>query len=281
VKRLAFSNPRRVSPVSIAVVIVALVVVGVPFWVLIVNSLKPFSESITPNLALPQQWNGISNYSTVLTEANVVRGFLNTTIITVGVIPVVLLLGSAAAWVFARGMSRALSPLYYLMLMGVAIPPSIVASIFVLKAMGLYGSMLGLGLLYVAIYLPFAVFLITGFVKSIPVELEEAARIDGASHYAVFLRIVLPLLTPVLVTAGLLIAVSLWNDFLNPFMLLRGSASNTLTLTVFDFATSSTAEATYQWNLVFADILVTSIPMLVLYYLAQRYIVHGLSGAGK
>jgi raffinose/stachyose/melibiose transport system permease protein len=126
-----------------------------------------------------------------------------------------------------------------------------------------------------------AIFLIAGFVRTIPVELEEAARIDGAGNLTIFARILLPLLAPVLVTTAAIVAIALWNDFLTPFMMLTGSQSDTLMLSLFDFSTASTVGSSYSWNLLFADVVLTTIPMLIAYYVAQRYVVHGLAGAGK
>lgn len=270
-----------VSFASTLVIVVAAMIVGIPFWVVLVNSVKPYPETVSPTLTLPIQWQLLENYRTVLGESSVVRGFLNTGIVLTITIPITLLLSAAAAWWFARSRSRVLRPLYYVMLIGVAIPPAIIASIFVLKALGLYGSLPGLSILYVGWYVPLGIFLITGFVRSIPVELEEAARIDGAATPVVFGRIVLPLLVPVLVTTGLIVVISLWNDFLTPYMMLKDPGDDTLTLSLFEFASGSTIGSTYQWNLVFADIVVTSLPMLAVYYVAQRYVVHGLAGIGK
>ena len=271
----------RVSLVRLAVVVVALVVVVFPFWVLVVNSLKPYQETIPPGIALPSEWVGLENYGAVLAEGSVIRGFLNTGIVLSAAIPVVLILSAAAAWVFTRTTSRWLKVLYYTMLLGVAVPPAIVASIFTLKLLGIYGGHFGLSALYSAWYIPLGIFLIAGFVRTIPVELEESARIDGAGNPIIFVRIVLPLLAPVLITTGLIVAIALWNDFLTPFMMLTGSQSNTLVLSLFDFATASTVGSSYSWNLLFADVILTSIPMLAAYYFAQRYVVNGLAGVGK
>jgi raffinose/stachyose/melibiose transport system permease protein len=275
------STRRWPSLTRIGVVLLAIVIVGVPFWVLVVNSLKPYAETIPPNLALPFGWTGLENYGAVLAEGSVGRGFLNTAIVLVLAIPVILVLSAAAAWVFIRVRSRGLKVLYYAMLIGVAVPPAIVASIFTLKALGIYGGLPGLSALYAAWFIPLAIFLIAGFVRTIPVELEEAARIDGAGNLTIFARILLPLLAPVLVTTAAIVAIALWNDFLTPFMMLTGSQSDTLMLSLFDFSTASTVGSSYSWNLLFADVVLTTIPMLIAYYVAQRYVVHGLAGAGK
>lgn len=274
-------TPRRFPLIRVGVIVVALLVVILPFWVLIVNSLKPYQETIPPGISLPRDWVGLENYGAVLAEGSVTRGFLNTGIVLAAAIPVILIVSAAAAWVFTRVQSRRLKILYYAMLLGVAVPPAIVASIFTLKLLGIYGGFGGLAALYSAWYIPLGIFLIAGFVRTIPVELEESARIDGASNLTIFVRIVLPLLAPVLITTGLIVAIALWNDFLTPFMMLTGSQSNTLMLSLFDFATSSTVGSSYSWNLLFADVILTSIPMLVVYYFAQRYVVNGLAGVGK
>jgi raffinose/stachyose/melibiose transport system permease protein len=272
---------RRPSIGSLIVLVIAIVVVGIPFWVILVNSFKPYSETIEPGLGLPMVWRIITNYVTVLRQSSVLTGFLNTTLILVGTIPLTLLLSSAAAWVFARSKSRPLQLMYYAMLAGVVVPPALVASIFVLKAFGVYGGLPGLSLLYCSWFIPLGVFLITGFVRTLPLELEEAARMDGAGSLTVFTRIVLPLLTPVLITTSLIVVIGLWSDYLTPFLFLNDPSNNTLTLSLFDFSVGSTVADNYQWNLVFADIVLTSLPMLIVYFLSQRFIVYGLSGVGK
>jgi raffinose/stachyose/melibiose transport system permease protein len=135
-------------------VLLAVLLVGVPFWVLVVNSLKPYTETVPPNLALPTGWAGLENYGAVLAEGSVGRGFLNTAVVLVLSIPVILVLSAAAAWVFIRVRSRRLKLLYYAMLIGVAVPPAIVASIFTLKALGIYGGLPGLSSLYAAWFIP-------------------------------------------------------------------------------------------------------------------------------
>jgi raffinose/stachyose/melibiose transport system permease protein len=271
----------RVSGASLVVIGIAVVIVGLPLWVVVVNSFKPYADTVSPGLTLPVTWRAIENYRTVLSQASVERGFLNSGIVLLGTIPPTLVLSAAAAWVFARSRSRALRPLYYVLLVGVVVPPAIVASVFVFKALGIYGGLPGLAILYCAWFIPLGIFLVAGFVRTLPVELEEAARIDGASSLTVFVRIVLPLLFPVLITTAIIIVIGLWNDFLTPFMMLRDPRNNTLTLSLLDFAIGSTVGDSYQWNLVFADIVLSTVPMFAAYYVAQRYVTYGLAGVGK
>ena len=167
------------------------------------------------------------------------------------------------------------------MLIGLVVPPAIVATIFTLKRIGIYGGLIGLSLFYAALFIPLGVFLMTGFVRTIPLYLEEAARIDGATNIDILVRIILPLLRPALITTTVIVMIAVWNDFLNPFMLLNDPDNNTLILTLFRFATGSTAATSYRWNLVFADVIVTSIPMIAVFYFVQKYMVHGLSSVER
>ncbi|MCY4371233.1 MAG: carbohydrate ABC transporter permease [bacterium] len=261
--------------------LVALVVVGAPIWVVIVNSLKPYQETVSPSLRLPETWMATENYGVVFAEGELVQGFLNNAIVLGIALPLILVLSAAASWAMVRSSSRLLTPLRYAMLVGLVVPPAIVATIFTLKRIGIYGGLLGLALFYSALFIPLGVFLMIGFIRTIPRHLEEAARIDGASNIDILVRIIIPLLRPALITTTVIVMVAVWNDFLNPFMLLNDPDNNTLILSLFRFATGSTAAASYKWNLVFADVVVTSIPMIAIFYFVQKYMVHGLSGTER
>lgn len=262
-------------------ILVALVVVGTPIWVVIVNSAKPYPETVSPSLRFPETWMAIENYGVVFAEGELVQGFLNNAIVLAIALPLILVLSAAASWAMVRSSSRLLTPLRYAMLVGLVVPPAIVATIFTLKRIGIYGGLLGLGLFYAALFIPLGVFLMIGFIRTIPRHLEEAARIDGASNIAILVRIIIPLLRPALITTTVIVMVAVWNDFLNPFMLLNDPDNNTLILSLFRFATGSTAAASYKWNLVFADVVVTSVPMIAIFYFVQKYMVHGLSGTER
>ena len=261
--------------------LVALVVVGTPIWVVIVNSFKPYRETVSPSLRFPETWMAVENYGVVFAEGELVRGFLNNAIVLAIALPLILVLSAAASWAMVRSSSRLLTPLRYSMLIGLVVPPAIVATIFTLKRIGIYGGLLGLGLFYAALFIPLGVFLMIGFIRTIPRHLEEAARIDGASNIDILVRIIIPLLRPALITTTVIVMVAVWNDFLNPFMLLNDPDNNTLILSLFRFATGSTAAASYKWNLVFADVVVTSVPMIAIFYFVQKYMVHGLSGTER
>ncbi|MBZ0295266.1 MAG: carbohydrate ABC transporter permease, partial [Anaerolineae bacterium] len=136
----------------------------------------------------------------------------------------------------------------------------------------------GIIILYTTTQIPFSIFLIYGFIDSVPRELDEAAIIDGCGPLQLFFRIILPLLTPVLVTAGILNFLGVWNDFLLPLYFLNNSAHWPMTLAVYNFFGQYQAD----WNLVSADILLTILPVIAIYLVGQRFILSGLSsGAVK
>jgi len=122
------------------------------------------------------------------------------------------------------------------------------------------------------------IFLITGFVRTIPRELEEAAQIDGASRWRIFWRIIFPLLRPVLFAAGVVLWVYVWNDFFYAFFLLNGAARQTLPLGLFSVVSSNSHST--NWNYVFADVIVVSLPLVVVFVIGQRRILAGVMAGG-
>jgi raffinose/stachyose/melibiose transport system permease protein len=142
----------------------------------------------------------------------------------------------------------------------------------------LINTQIGMIILYAATQIPFNVFLIYGFVDAIPQELDEAAIIDGCTPLRLFFSIILPLLAPVIVTAGVLNFVGIWNDFLLPLYYLNNSAYWPMTLAVYNFF----GQFQQDWNLVSADIVLTVVPVLAIYLIGQRFILSGLTaGAVK
>lgn len=254
----------------------AILAVGVPLWIVLINSVKSIGEANALGLGLPDEWRLVENYSTVVEQGRAWQGLRNTLLVTIPSVVGIVALGGLASWVFARTRHRAVSLLYFLTISGILIPPAVVTSIQVLKALTFHGTPFGLILFYMGVFMSFGVFLITGFVKTIPIELEEAARIDGAGSFTVFTRIIAPLLSPVLVTASFILVLFIWNDFFYPFFILRGNEQRTLTLGLFNFV--SGYQYQIRWNLVFADVVLVSLPLIGLFVLVQRRIVAGLLG---
>jgi raffinose/stachyose/melibiose transport system permease protein len=256
--------------------ITALVTMIIPFWILVINSFKPLKEAQKMGLGLPHEWKIIENYSIVIKKGNFLGGLLNTILVTVISIFLILLFSSMASWIFARGKSRIFSVLYYISVSGILIPIAMIPAIWILKDLRIYGNYIGLILFYCGVFIPFSIFFITGFVKTIPIELEEAARIDGCSVIGIFFRIILPLLEPVIATVSIFLVLFIWNDFYTPFYLLNSSKRYTLTMGLFSFSNSNMFQL--NWHLIFADIIIVSMPLIIFYFILQKRIVSGLMG---
>ncbi|MET7573662.1 carbohydrate ABC transporter permease [Streptomyces sp. NPDC005492] len=250
----------------------------VPFWLLIVNSLKTEGDSSVLSLAWPKHWNGGANYRTVIDQGSYFLGLRNSALMAVPTILAVLLLGSMAAWSYARSGSRPLRFAYYTSALSIVLPPAIVPTIYVLTRLGINGTQLGYMLVIAGTRLGVVVFLATGFVRTLPHDFEEAAQIDGANRWQVYWRIVLPMLTPVLFTSAVMLIISVWNDFYFALFLLRGSERATLPLTLYQFASTSTHGV--SWNLVFAHVVLTSLPLVLVYAVLQRRVLGGLTEGG-
>ena len=259
---------------------VVLVWVGAPLWTIIINSFKTERDAAVLDLSLPGEWAVGQNYATVINQGRIANGLFNTLLYSVCSISIVLLVGSLAAWILARSRSRIVRPLYYLAISGVFVPPAIVTTIFVLKILGIYGQQIGIILFYSAIYLPVSVFLLTGFMRAIPYDLEEAARVDGLGPLKLYWLIIIPLLRPGLITCFVLLFIAIWNDFIYPFFFLSKTAQWPLTVGLYNFASGQ--QFTVRWNLVFAHVVLVSLPAVIVFLLAHRRLITGfMEGAHK
>ena len=151
-------------------------------------------------------------------------------------------------------------------------------TIFLLQWIGLYKTLLGMIMIEVAFTLPFATLILRAFMASIPREIDEAAIMDGASPLRVFFSIILPLLQPAIITVIVVSSVGIYNDFVGPLYFLPGSENVTAQLTLYSFISQFSS----KWNLLFADVIVVTIPPLIMFIFFQRQLISGLtSGAVK
>nr|QLK00714.1 ABC transporter permease subunit [Micromonospora carbonacea] len=191
----------------------------------------------------------------------------------------VLLCGPMASWVLARRASRLTAVLYAIAISGIILPPAVVTVVLLLRQLGLAGTVVGMIGVYLGIYLSTVIFFVTGFVRTIPTSLDEAAQTDGAGPLTVFRRVVLPLLRPVLATATILICLYVWNDVFYAFFVIGGRL-DTLPLNLFRVA--SAGLYLNNWHLIFAYVILMSLPLIAVLAVAQRKIISGItSGAVK
>lgn len=257
------------------VVLVMLILLGVPFWLLIVTAGKSQAEAIRPTMSLPSHWQLLQNFSTVITDGKMVKAFFGSVIVTVPSVFLALLLGSMASWVLARRATKPMTVVYALSISGLVLPPAVVTVMMLLKIIGLSGTALGMIGVYVGIYLSTVIFFVTGFIRTIPISLEEAARMDGASPMRIFFTIILPLLGPTLATATILVTLYIWNDVFYSLFILSGKM-DLLPLNLYNIA--SAGLYLNNWHLIFAYIILMSLPLLIIFALAQRKIISGITG---
>lgn len=261
-----------------ALAIVLCVIVLTPFAVIAVNSLKTDSEAKKMRLSLPSgeiQWD---NFKVVIERGNLLNSFKNSVLYAVCGTLGSTILSAMAAFVLSRRRTRLNGAIYFLMVMGIVLPTNMVALIRVMQQLNLMNRQYGIILLYITTSLPSGTFIIYGFVGTVPRELDEAGVIDGTTPLQLFFRIVLPLLRPVLVTVMLLSFTGIWNDFQFPLYILSNSSNWPMTLAIYNFF------GMYEndWNYIFADIVLTCLPAILVYLIAQKQIISGLiSGAVK
>ncbi|WP_282947038.1 carbohydrate ABC transporter permease [Cellulomonas endometrii] len=268
---------RRIQPV--VVILSVLLLIALPLWIIVVTAGKSQAEALQPDLALPSRWQLFENLGEVWRDGHVPAAFGGSLLIMVPSVFLVLVLGSLASWILARRRSRLSSALYAFAISGIVLPPAVVTIVLLLRQLGLAGTVVGMVGVYVGMYMSTVIFFVTGFIRTIPHELEEAARVDGAAPLRVFRTMILPLLVPVLSTATILICLYIWNDVFYAFFVVGGRV-DTLPLNLYNVA--SAGLYLNNWHLIFAYVLVMSLPLLITFVLAQRKIISGItSGAVK
>ena len=252
-------------------------VVIVPLAVLFINSFKSSSEANKMTLSLPTEWV-FENYATVIEQGKLVTSFLNGLLYATCSTLVIIVLVSAAAFVISRHQKGVNRFIYYFIISGIAMPINNVALMKVMQMFHLVNTRIGIILLYAAINIPLSLFLSYGFVSTIPREIDEAAVIDGCRPHQLFLRVIAPLMKPIVSTLFVLDFMAVWNDFTMPLYYLNNSRKWPMTLAVYNFF----GAFQNSWNLVAADIILTLAPVLLIFIIGQKYIVGGVSsGAVK
>ena len=260
---------------GIAIFVCLLVII--PVYLVITNSLKDSPQARTMSMALPETLH-FENFSTVVDRGKLVQTFFNSLLYAGSSTVISTILAAMAAYTLSRNKTRLNRFIYFFVVMGIAMPLNFFTLTKVMQLTHLINTRTGMIILYAATQISFNIFLIYGFVDAIPRELDEAAIIDGCGPLRLFFSVIFPLLTPVVVTAGVLSFVGIWNDFLLPLYYLNNSAYWPMTLAVYNFF----GQFQQDWNLVSADIVLTVLPVLLIYLFGQRFILSGLtSGAVK
>ena len=251
-----------------------------PFLWMTLSSIKTVQELYTvPPVWFPEVPT-FANYMKVLFNSNVPRYFLNSTIISLGSTAIALLLAIFASYGFARFRFRGKAGLQAFILIGQLLPTAaIIVPLFItLRFFGLVNTFLGLILIYTIITLPLSVWMLTSYFRAIPVDLEEAAIMDGCSRVGVLFRITLPLSLPGVVAIVIYAFVTTWNEFIFALVFAQDYRVKTLPIGIAEFTT----EFNTDWGAVMAASLIMTLPVAILFLLMQRMFVGGLTaGAVK
>ena len=250
-----------------------------PLFVMVTSSFKTNAEIFSSPLALPTHIS-TANLEKVWGETNFVRYLANSIGITAASVALILLFSTLAGYAIARYQFRlsALVLMFFLSGMTVPLKLAIIPLFIQLDTLGLVDSYLGLVLVYVAMGIPSAVFIMTGFLRTLPRELEESARMDGASEFRIMRSIMLPLARPALVIVAIQNAVPIWNDFFFPLVLITSDNLKTLPqgLTVF------VGEFTTDWGVLFTGLTLAALPITLLYIVLSKQFISGITqGAVK
>jgi len=246
------------------------------------SSLKP-DDAIFRDTFAPPALDDLhaENYAQAWNEGRLRDYFLNSAVITVSSVALIVTLGAMTAYALSRFSHRFGRAAFWLFLAGLMIPAqlAVVPLFFEMRAFGLLNSRIGLILTYTANGLPFAIFILAGFFRSLPRALYEAAVIDGCSEFSAFWRVLLPLARPGLVTVAIFQFIGVWKEYFYVFMLASGDSdgggARTLPLGLANL--SITAEYRGEYGALFAGLVLVTAPLLVVYVLLQRQIVKGVA----
>ncbi|GGE28194.1 trehalose/maltose ABC transporter permease [Agaricicola taiwanensis] len=249
-----------------------------PFYYAVLTSLESGTALFTPNY-LPETFD-LSNYRQVLGRGAFPTNVLNSVLVAAATVAISLFLGLTASFALARVPFRG-RKLLLLTVLSVSMFPQIavLAGLFeVVRAFGLYNSLFSLIMSYLIFTLPFTVWVLTTFMRDLPVEIEEAAIVDGASPWIIVTRVFLPLMWPAMVTTGLLAFIQAWNEFI--FALTFVSSSDTRTAPVAIAMISGTSAQETPWGAIMAASVVVTAPLIILVLIFQRRIAAGLTAGG-
>ena len=245
-----------------------------PFYLVLLNSLKPNKEVILDSLALPQALN-FEGYQKAFEKMNYLQSFGNSLIVTSLSIFLLVIIAAMCAYLFARKNWKINNIIFMVMVASMIIPFQTIMIPIVknFSAFDLTDNLFAVVFFYLGAHVSLAVFMYHGFIKNIPYELEEAARIDGCGQLGILFRIIFPMLKPITSTIVILDVLAIWNDFLLPFILLYKNSLKTLPLMTYSFV----GQYSTDYSLVTAGLVLTILPIIILYLFLQKQIIEGVS----
>lgn len=284
-------NKKKIGMLVITFITVLFFVLTMfPFFIVVINSSKASLEIIMDPISLPENWGQLwTNVTTIWSKPTIryASSVMTSVIITTISLITISVFSAMAAWVLVRTKTKMSAVIFLLFLSGLIIPFQVVMfplvglfrMIFEATGIRLLRTYAGMILAYIGFGAPLSVFMFHGFIKSIPLEIEEAATIDGCSKLQTFFLIIVPVLKPIFVTVIILNGIWIWNDFLLPSLILGiGNDIQTIPLAIASFAGSFVK----KWDLIMTAVLMAAVPIIIAFLFGQKHIIKGMvSGSIK
>ena len=271
-------NRYRWRTFGLEMVMVAVgLVVAFPVYVLVNLAIRPASDTSSP--IRPTTDPTLENFTQAWREGGLGGALLNSVLVTALSVLIVLAVSSLAAYPLARATAKWSRGMFLLIMLGLILPFQLAALPLyqTMRDLNLLGSVWALVLFYAGLQVPFTTFLYIGFMRALPRDFEDAAAIDGCRPLQVFRYVLFPMLKPITVTALVLNAIAVWNDFFTPLLYLSGSDQQTMPVALAGFV----GQFVSDWNLIFAALVISIVPILAVYFALQRSIINGFAGGLK
>ena len=244
-----------------------------PFYLVLINSVKTQKGFLLDVIGFPGKYFTLKNYVEAFVKLDFLRSATNSLLITVFSVSLIIIFASMAAWMLVRTKTK-LSTFIFLMFSTAMLIPFQAVMLPLIRMAGQFHMLnpVGIIFMYLGFQAPLSIMLYHGFVKSVPVEIEEAAIIDGCNKFGVFWKVVFPLLKPITVTVSILNAMAIWNDFLLPQLVINKPEWQTIPLKMFYFF----GQFAKRWDLGLAGLVIAMVPIIVFYLAMQKHIIKGV-----
>ena len=260
--------------VILTLMIVYVILIAYPLFNMIISSLKPTREILQHPFSLPANPD-FSSYKRVWIDMGFSTFFINSIIVTVSSMALVLLFGSMASYAISRYVFKGNTLLYMIFLSGIMLPlkAAIIPLFMIIRKLGLMDNFLSVILIFTAMGIPSTIFILSGFFKAIPVDLEYAARIDGCNDFSIYSKIMMSVIAPGIALVTIYNAVPIWNDFFFPLVFLHNRSLKTLPVGLSTFF----GQHSTNWTLLFTGLTVAILPMMILYLFMSKYFIKGMT----
>jgi len=250
------------------------IIIITPLSLVFFATFKNLKQLYSDPLGVPESWS-LANYKALFANENMLIYFKNSVIVTGISVFSILLLASMIAYAIVRLPKWIGNIVFGFVVVGMMVPTQVnmIPQYLLLDRLNLLDKHLGLICVTVATFLPIAVFILTGFMKTLPKGLIEAASIDGASHWQIYSRVMLPLSGPSLATTAIFCFVIVWNDLLYPLLFIKSDSLKTMPLALLEFQ----GQYLTNYPMIFSGVVVASIPMIIIYVFLQRYFIAGMT----